>query len=100
MKSRKIKIYSLDHIKDEMIGKRGTARRERYEAELNLEVLGEMIRTTRRLRNLTQEELGGLVGVQKAQISKLEKSTNNVTIDTILRVFSAMRAKVIFSVEV
>lgn len=100
VKSKKIKTYSLDHIKDEMIGKRGTTRRERYEAELNLEVLGEMIRATRIRRNLTQEDLGGLVGVQKAQISKLEKSANNVTIDTILRVFGAMKAKVSFTVEV
>ena len=82
-----------------MIGKRGTAARDSYEFELNLELLGEMIRVTRRQRNLTQEQLGRLVGVQKAQISKLEKNANNVTVETILKVFNALKAKVNFKIE-
>jgi transcriptional regulator with XRE-family HTH domain len=64
-----------------------------------MEVLGKMIKTTRRERNLTQEELGKLVGVQKAQISKLESSTNSATIDTILKVFTAMKAEINFNVR-
>ena len=82
-----------------MIGKRGTPFRDEYEFELNLELLGEIIRTTRLQRNLTQEQLGELVGVQKAQISKLEKNANNVTVDTILKVFNALKAKVNFRIE-
>ena len=73
--------------------------RDRYEFELNLELLGEMIRVTRRQRNLTQEQLGELIGVQKAQISKLEKNANNVTVETILKVFNALKAKVNFKIE-
>ena len=64
-----------------------------------MEVLSEMIRTVRLERNLTQEELGRLVGVQRAQISKLENNTTNVTVETILKVFGALRAKVNFNVE-
>ena len=98
-KEKKLKLYTLGNIKDEMIGKRGTAKRNDYEFELNLELLGEMIRTTRLQRNLTQEQLGELVGVQKAQISKLEKNANNVTVETILKVFNALKAKVNFRIE-
>ena len=58
-----------------------------------------MIRATRQQRNLTQEQLGELVGVQKAQISKLEKNANNVTVETILKVFNALKAKVNFRIE-
>jgi transcriptional regulator with XRE-family HTH domain len=58
-----------------------------------------MIRKVRLERNLTQEELGKLVGVQRAQISKLENNTTNVTIETILKVFGALKAKVNFNVE-
>ncbi|MFM8485043.1 MAG: helix-turn-helix domain-containing protein, partial [Bacteroidota bacterium] len=65
-------------IKDEMIGESGTLERELYERELQVEILGEMIRMAREKQNLTQEELGKLIGVQKAQISKLERNTNNV----------------------
>lgn len=98
-KEKRIKTYSLSQIKDEMIGKRGTPIRDEYEFELNLELLGEMIRTTRLQRNLTQEQLGDLIGVQKAQISKLEKNANNVTVETILKVFNALKAKVNFRIE-
>lgn len=98
-KDKNLKTYTLDQIKDEMIGKRGTPKRDTYEFELSLELLGEMIRATRLQRNLTQEQLGELVGVQKAQISKLEKSAGNVTVDTILKVFNALKAKVNFRIE-
>jgi len=49
------------------------------EQELELEILGEMIRTVRLERNLTQAQLGRLIGVQRAQISKLENNTTNLT---------------------
>ena len=58
-----------------------------------------MIRKVRLERNLTQEELGKLVGVQRAQISKLENNTTNVTMETVLKVFGALKAKVNFTVE-
>lgn len=98
-RDKKLKTYTINQIKDEMIGKPGTTKRDDYEFDLNLELLGEMIRTTRLQRNLTQEQLGELVGVQKAQISKLEKNANNVTVETILKVFHALKAKVNFRIE-
>ena len=58
-----------------------------------------MIKTARQERNLTQEELGRLIGVQKAQISKLESSANSATIDTIIRVFKALKAEINFNVK-
>lgn len=61
--------------------------------------MGEIIRVTRQQRNLTQEQIGDLIGVQKAQISKLEKNANNVTVETILKVFNALKAKVNFKIE-
>lgn len=96
---KNIKHYSLDEVKDKFIGKVGTPKRDEYEFELKLELVGEMIRIARKERNLTQEELGKLIGVQKAQISKLEKSARNVTIETILKVFQALKANVKFKVE-
>ena len=98
-KATKPEMYTFDQIKDEFIGEIGTERRTQYEQELQLEVVGELIRKVRLERNLTQEELGKLVGVQRAQISKLENNTTNVTVETILRVFSALKAKVNFNVE-
>jgi HTH-type transcriptional regulator / antitoxin HipB len=95
----KMKTYSLEEVKNEFIGLEGTPKRDQYEFELKLELLGEMIKTARKERSLTQEELGVLVGVQKSQISKLEKNANNVTIQTILKVFTALKANVNFKVQ-
>ena len=98
-KNKELEMFTFDQIKDEFIGEIGTKRRTLYEQELQLEIMGEMIKKVRLERNLTQEELGKLVGVQRAQISKLENSTTNVTMETILKVFGALKAKVNFSVE-
>ena len=96
--TKKMRLYSLDEIKDEFIGKKGTDKRDIYEQELQLEALGDIIKQVRIERNLTQEQLGKLLGVQKAQISKLENNTTNVTMDTVLRVFNALKAKLSFRV--
>jgi len=52
-----------------------------------------------KLLYLCREELGKLTGVQKAQISRLENNTSNVTIETLLRVFTALKAKIKLQVE-
>lgn len=98
--AKMLKSYSLTEMKDKYIGNKGTAEREAYEYELSMDVLGRMIKAARQERNLTQEELGKLVGVQKAQISKLESSTNSATIDTILKVFKALKADIHFNVTI
>ncbi len=99
MEVKKKKIYTLDDMKNKYIGEQGTEKREAYEYELRMEIIGGMIKAARLERHLTQEELGKLVGVQKAQISKLENNTNSATIDTILRVFKALQAEISFSVK-
>ncbi|CAN5384996.1 helix-turn-helix transcriptional regulator [soil metagenome] len=95
----KMKLYTMDQVKDEFIGKSGTIKREKYEQDLQMELLGDMIKQVRLERNLTQDQLGKLIGVQKAQISKLENNATNVTMDTILRVFTALKAKISFHIE-
>jgi transcriptional regulator with XRE-family HTH domain len=61
--------------------------------------LAEQIKQLRKERNLTQEQLGELVGVQRAQISKMENNTGNVTISTLMKIFGALNAKVTFEIE-
>lgn len=99
MAAKELKTHSLSEMKDKYIGKPGTQERDEYEYELRMDILGKMIKAARQERNLTQEELGRLVGVQKAQISKLESSANSATIDTILKVFRALEAEINFNVK-
>lgn len=94
-----MKTYTFDEIKDEFIGKIGTLERDHFEYELQMDLLGKAIKQTRKERKMTQEELGKLIGVQKAQISRLENNASNVTMDTLLRVFTALKAKVKLQVE-
>lgn len=100
MAKQKVQSYSLNEMKDEFIGKVGTKERDEYEYELRMDVLGKMIKIARQERNLTQEQLGELVGVKKSQISKLESSANSATIDTILKVFRALKAEINFNVKI
>lgn len=92
-------MMTLDQMKDKDIGKIGTSERDKYEFDLRMDVLGDMIKSVRKERKLTQEQLGELVGVQKSQISKLERNAKNVTIETILKVFKALQTDVKFSVQ-
>ncbi len=94
-----MKTYTLEEVQDRLIGKKGTPERDKFEYELQMDLIGEAIKQTRKERNLTQEELGKLIGVQKSQISRIESNASNVTIDTLLRVFNALQAKVKLQVE-
>jgi len=96
---QQMKTYTLEEVQDELIGKIGTPERDQFEYELQLDLIGSAIKKTRQERNLTQEELGKLIGVQKSQISRLENNAGNVTMDTLLKVFTALKAKVKFQVE-
>ncbi|MEZ5049296.1 MAG: helix-turn-helix transcriptional regulator [Saprospiraceae bacterium] len=95
-----MKTTSFEEVLDIHIGKRGTKKREKFEQDLKLELLGDAIKKARKAKHLTQKQLGELVGVQKAQISKVENSATDARFATILKVFDALEAKVKFSVEI
>lgn len=90
----KMNMTSLDVLTDEVYGKVGTPKRDAMEKQLKEEVnayfVGEAIRKMRQAQNLTQEQLGERIGVQKAQISRLEKGTSVITLPTISRIFQAL----------
>ena len=89
----KMKTYTLEEITDEAIGKIGTPKRDKFEEDLKAELhayhVGEAIKQARIAKNLTQEELGEKIGVQRSQISRLEKG-KSITISSLLKVFNAM----------
>lgn len=97
--SRKVKTVSLDGMMDKHLGKRGTPKREAFEQELRLDLLGQAIKQVRIYHELTQDELGKLVGVQKSQISKLENNFTDARFGTMLKVFEALDVKVNFNFE-
>lgn len=94
-----MKTYTFNEVKDKYIGKKGTPKRDAYENELRLDLIGDAIKQARKERNLTQAQLGELVGVKKAQISKIENNLTDARFETILKVFRALNAKINFNVE-
>ncbi len=88
-----MKLYSFDEVLDEDLGKAGTIQRDAFEADVQAEIhayhVGEAIKKARKEKHLTQEQLGELMGVQRAQVSKIE-SGKNLNFTTIARAFKAM----------
>ena len=92
-----MKFHTLDEITDKHIGKIGTSTRDAFEAEIESALIGARIREARRIQNITQKELGERVGVQTAQISKIERG-KNLTVSTIVKVLKALGLTASFSI--
>ncbi|RZM26574.1 MAG: XRE family transcriptional regulator [Pedobacter sp.] len=49
------------------------------------EVIGQLIRDTRKSKGMTQQDLAGKLGVTRHQVAKYESGTKNMTLETIQR---------------
>ena len=91
-----MKTMTHEEMLDKYIGKKGTAEREEFDAQVAAGLqdyqIGEAIKQTRKKQGLTQEQLGERMGVRKSQISKLE-SGKGIAYSSIVRVFQALGAK-------
>jgi DNA-binding XRE family transcriptional regulator len=93
-----LEAISIEDAIDRDIGKRGTPKREEFEAMLSIELLGTEIKRIRNEKNLTQTDLGEKVGVTKFQISRLESDTTHVNIQTIIKVLNALGKDLTFNI--
>ena len=88
-----MKLYSLEEVTDELIGQKGTPERDDFDCKveeaLHAYRIGEAIKNARLKQNLTQAELGERIGVQKAQISRMERGYS-ISIPTMSRVLKAL----------
>jgi ribosome-binding protein aMBF1 (putative translation factor) len=88
-----MKLYNFEELLDEDLGPIGTPERDEFERSVDESVqaykLGEAIRKARISQNLTQEQLGVKIGVQKSQICRLERG-HSISLSSIARIFKAM----------
>ena len=82
------KLKSLDQFINEKIGKPGTEKRERFEAEYDAFKLGVLIQQAREQKGLTQEQLAELAGTNKSYISKLERNLKDIRFSTLQRIIN------------
>jgi len=94
-----MKGITLKELKEKNYGPIGNPKRDAIEQELKMEILREEIKRLRKENNLTQEQLGKLIGVQRAHISKLENNASNITIGTLMKVLNALNAQINFKIE-
>ncbi|MCD7713794.1 MAG: helix-turn-helix domain-containing protein [Prevotella sp.] len=92
-----MRVYTHEEMLDKVLGKKGKARREQHEEAVNAFLMGEAIKEARLSKNLTQEQLGEMIGVKKAQVSRIERGCN-LSLSTIARVFKAMEIDASFDV--
>lgn len=89
----KMNLTPASELVDEVWGKIGTPERDEMEEQLKEKLhayhIGETIKRARLEKHLTQEQLGELMGVKRAQISRIE-SGRNLNFSTIARAFRAM----------
>jgi DNA-binding XRE family transcriptional regulator len=74
---------------DKYIGKEGTSEREAYNMRIELALVGHKVKELREAKNYTQKQLGELIGVQSAQICKIEKG-QNLSLANVSRIFKAL----------
>ena len=92
------KFYTHDEILNKFIGEKETPARIEFDMNVELFLVGRKIKELREAKKMTQEDLGKLIGVQKAQISKIENG-NNLTISTIAKVFKALGLNLKLQIE-
>ena len=79
-------VKTFDQVKDEVIGLRGTERRDALERELEALRVGIQIRNEREKQHLTQEQLAERIDKKRSFISRIENDGSNLTIKTLLDV--------------
>jgi DNA-binding XRE family transcriptional regulator len=81
----------------EKILKEDEAKKAKQKAEQN--PIASLIQQTRLQRNLSQEALAALVGVDETMIFRLENNDYSVSFETILQVFHVLEAELSFVVK-
>lgn len=82
-KTNKMETKSWKDIKDSVYGKKGTERRDELERDFESFKIGLLLRKAREEKNLTQEQLGELVGKKRTYISRVENNGSNLTLKTL-----------------
>ena len=79
-------IETLEELKEEFFGKKGTVKRDELEAGYINFKIGAMLQEERLKHGLTQQELADKVGTTKSYISKIENNIKEVRISTLQKI--------------
>ncbi|MDP3443320.1 MAG: helix-turn-helix transcriptional regulator [Ignavibacteria bacterium] len=80
------KTTTFEEHLDKQYGKKGSERRDKFEADSISFRLGEMLREERTKAKLTQEQLAEKTGTKKSYISRIEAGKSDIQISTFYRI--------------
>ena len=85
---KKKNVTTLSEFIDNKVGKQGTKKRDKFEADYEAFKLGVLIQQARQEKGLTQEQVAELSGTNKSYISKLEKDLKDIRFSTLQRIIT------------
>jgi ribosome-binding protein aMBF1 (putative translation factor) len=86
MRKENSTIKTWSTIKDEIYGRMGTERRDGLEREMEAIKIGYLIREARLAKNMTQDELAGIISKKRSFISRVEKDGSNMNLKTLYEI--------------
>lgn len=75
-------VTRFEDLLTEKYGKKGTEKRDQYDAESLSFRLGIMLKEARKAAHLTQEQLAERTGTKKSYISRIERGLSDIQITT------------------
>lgn len=79
-------LTPVDDLITHYYGEIGTPERDEFEKGCEEFILSELIKSARKERGLTQEQLAQKIGTTKAYISRLENNINEVRFSTLKKI--------------
>ena len=89
MKKKKDKaerVGTLEELKEQHFGKRGTSKRDRLEKGYENFKIGVLLQEARIKKGMTQQQLADKVGTTKSYISKIENNVKEARISTLQKI--------------
>ncbi|RLD43583.1 MAG: transcriptional regulator [Bacteroidetes bacterium] len=75
-------LTNFEDLLIEKYGKKGAAKRDKFDADSLAFRLGVMLKEARKDLNMTQEQLAEKTGTQKSYISRIERGLSDIQIST------------------
>jgi len=75
-------ITDFEEILTKKYGKKGTIKRDKYDADSLAFRLGVMLKEARKEAKLTQEQLAERTGTKKSYISRIERGNSDIQLST------------------
>lgn len=92
---------SWKDIKDDVYGKKGTARRDELERDFGSFKIGLLLKKAREEKHLTQQQLAELVDKKRTYISRVENDGSNLTLKTLFDIVEkGLGGKVNISIDI